>query len=341
MNSSWLLSLMLSHVWQVSVLLLLVALLDRLFSQRWPQLVALLWISVFIKGLVPPIWASSSGFFSWVEAGIQVPGTGVPMATTVDVQPSVATGILALAAGTWALGACFTLAWISCQWLRVARQLRESQDSNAELTRKVEVLAGRLGIGLCPRVKVSDSQGPFAFGIFSPVLCLPKAMVDRNEWSELRPVVMHELVHLRRRDTWVAVLQVLVNCVWWFHPSVRWASRKLTQAIEYCVDYEVTTKCGCDSRVYAKSILRAVDLSGAQAPVFAANISSTWITAVRIRRLLSDTPTQDRAWRRWVAYSCFITALVVFLPGRSVNLNGPECSLSLQVEQDGKTSAKP
>jgi len=36
----------------------------------------------------------------------------------------------------------------------------------------------------------------------------------------MRAVLLHELIHLRRRDVWVNFLQALLQIVYWWHPLV-------------------------------------------------------------------------------------------------------------------------
>ena len=56
-----------TQAWQVTVLILAVALLLRCASRNRPQLASVLWLVVFLKCITPPLWSSSSGVFCWLQ----------------------------------------------------------------------------------------------------------------------------------------------------------------------------------------------------------------------------------------------------------------------------------
>src|SRR5271169_6148800 len=56
-----------TQAWQVTVLILAVALLLRCASRNRPQLASVLWLVVFLKCITPPLWSSPSGAFCWLQ----------------------------------------------------------------------------------------------------------------------------------------------------------------------------------------------------------------------------------------------------------------------------------
>ena len=56
-----------SEVWQVTVLIVVVAAVSRLAARRRPHLAYALWLLVLLKCLTPPVWSSPTGIFSWIE----------------------------------------------------------------------------------------------------------------------------------------------------------------------------------------------------------------------------------------------------------------------------------
>ena len=50
---------------------------------------------------------------------------------------------------------------------------------------------------------------------------------EEDSADQLEPILAHEIVHLRRLDTLAATLQVVSQILWWFHPLVWWANRRL------------------------------------------------------------------------------------------------------------------
>ena len=56
-----------AQLWQVTLLILVVAALSRWLSPRRPHLSHLLWLVVLIKCVTPPLWASPGGVFCWLQ----------------------------------------------------------------------------------------------------------------------------------------------------------------------------------------------------------------------------------------------------------------------------------
>ena len=52
-------------------------------------------------------------------------------------------------------------------------------------------------------------------------------------------MLLHEVAHVRRRDTWVACLQLAAQILWWFHPLVWWMNREISRQQERSCDKEV------------------------------------------------------------------------------------------------------
>jgi beta-lactamase regulating signal transducer with metallopeptidase domain len=56
-----------TQTWQVTLLILVVALLTRLTAANRPQLAFALWLVVLVKCVTPPLWSSPSGAFCWLQ----------------------------------------------------------------------------------------------------------------------------------------------------------------------------------------------------------------------------------------------------------------------------------
>jgi beta-lactamase regulating signal transducer with metallopeptidase domain len=322
MGTSDFVALFISQLWQLSALVLIVALFDRLLGRRWPQLVVLLWLAVFVKAHLPPIWTSSLGFFSLAEAGF------------IASQPIFNLTFPALLAAwlplLWFVGVLMSFGCIARRWLTEMRRIsQQSMRLDAATESKARSLAESLGIR-CPRIVVCESQGPFVMGVFRTTLCLPRKLVAVSDWPALKPIILHELLHVRRGDALISLLQLSVSCLWWFNPLMIWASKRLTRAIEYSVDHEVTT-AGCDARQYAKALLQVVDLRTQASPVFGAGMSPSWVTGLRIQRVLLSAPKRCNPLHRLAAWGIFFFCLAIFLPGKPVAMFGPKCSPSVTV----------
>jgi bla regulator protein blaR1 len=163
---------------------------------------------------------------------------------------------------SWLIGAsayaAYTfLAFIHCwQTIRAARMPAEER-----LTRLTVDLSRRLGIHRSVRLWVTQKPlGPLTFGWVRPTIVLPEALAAHRSTDELEPLLAHELVHVRRGDSLVGLLQTAVQCLWWFHPLIWWANRRIVFERERCCDEEVVGGLAYEPARYARSLLNVLEL---------------------------------------------------------------------------------
>lgn len=94
-------------------------------------------------------------------------------------------------------------------------------------------------IDVFPEIYLSgDIDGPITFGIFRPVILLPSRFLSLGPALQ-RPVICHELLHVRRRYWASTVIEELIRCFLWFHPAVWWMLEQIRLTREQIVDREV------------------------------------------------------------------------------------------------------
>ena len=109
-----------------------------------------------------------------------------------------------------------------------------------------------------PRLLISrDNRAPITFGALKPVVMLPQALVAALPLSEIRVILGHELAHHRRRDPWVAWLQVIISAIWWFNPVYWLLSRSIRGVREDCCDDMVLASGIASREVYSRTLLKA------------------------------------------------------------------------------------
>lgn len=95
---------------------------------------------------------------------------------------------------------------------------------------------------------------PGVFGIFKPVLLLPRGIADRLTPEQLDAILAHEMCHVRRRDNLTAALHMFVEAIFWFHPLVWWIGAQMVEERERACDEEVLMRGG-EAETYAEGIL--------------------------------------------------------------------------------------
>jgi beta-lactamase regulating signal transducer with metallopeptidase domain len=158
----------------------------------------------------------------------------------------------------WGLIAMTILAWLAHGAYMVRRIVRngESLDSSEWRTPLWEI-ADRLGLEHTPRLVSSDATDvPFACGLLHPTVVLPS---EANTWSEerRRAVLLHELSHVRRRDLVGHTVGRLACALYWFHPLVWSAAKRLRVESERACD-DLALACGARASDYAEHLLDIV-----------------------------------------------------------------------------------
>jgi beta-lactamase regulating signal transducer with metallopeptidase domain len=100
----------------------------------------------------------------------------------------------------------------------------------------------------------SEIRVPMCSGVGRPVILLPAREASAPSPDVLRCVLLHELVHLERRDGWVVFAQELLQAPFWFHPAARWLSRHLDLFRELSCDARVALRTGYPKR-YAAALV--------------------------------------------------------------------------------------
>jgi D-alanyl-D-alanine endopeptidase (penicillin-binding protein 7) len=136
-------------------------------------------------------------------------------------------------------------------------------------------------------VRVSpDVAVPATFGLRHPVVLLP-AHVLEMETGRQRAILAHELIHVRRRDWPVAVLEEGLAAALWFHPAVSFLVGRIRLAREQCVDLAVVEMLG-GRNDYLESLLAVAARRLRPEPIPAALFLGEHHLAERVELLLKE-----------------------------------------------------
>ena len=179
-------------------------------------------------------------------------------------QSGVATAELLLPAllAAWLAGALLVLGrlltgQVALWWL--ARRARPLDDPAwSETAREV---AARLGIENAVRILRSDRVAiPLTSGLIRPLVLLPPTA---ESWSveRRRAVLLHELAHVSRRDLLTHWLAWAACALYWFHPLVWIAARRLRSESERACD-DLVLRLGPRASEYARHLIQIVRAAG-------------------------------------------------------------------------------
>jgi type II secretory pathway component GspD/PulD (secretin) len=97
--------------------------------------------------------------------------------------------------------------------------------------------------------------------LFRPVILLPRPLAEQLPPAQLRAVLLHELIHIRRGDVWVNCAQALLQIVYWWHPLLWLANARIRRVREEAVDDAVMLALNEDAETYAPTLLEVAKLA--------------------------------------------------------------------------------
>ncbi len=168
---------------------------------------------------------------------------------------------------------------------------------------------------------------PFVAGVMRPRLVLP---ADAVHWpaEALRPVVQHELAHVRRNDYLRLVLAELVCAVFWYQPLAWHAARRAALTLEMACD-EAAWRSSGDRRGYAHLLLSMAErIALAREPAPTPGLARAADIEVRLRHLLGHPATLTVRRYRFVTAGLLALLAVAVIPASAVRLSQPEVIVS-------------
>ena len=249
--------------------------------------------------------------------------TSEPQGKPATVRPRIAlstTGVLVL---LWVVGTLLFLAQLLAGGLAVRRIVRRAEPlESPEWHEPLHDLGGRLSLVRLPQlVMASGFPMPFACGFVRSSIVLPRKAA---EWDERRrrAVLCHELAHLRRRDLFVNAVAQLAAAVYWFHPLVWMALRRLRIESERACD-DLVLRTGTRASEYADHLLQIVSTARRQlTPAVALPLAhhrefEGRVLAILERGLRRDAPSRLRAGVLALLGAGLIVPLAALVPVRS------------------------
>ncbi len=323
---------------QVAVVVVAVALVTATLLRRRPHLAHALWLAALAKCFVPPVWSSPTGLFSWAAAERPATHRAVPPpspspAVAVfaaalpprSTTPSPATPTndskqvdpAAVLLTAWLAGVAAVLTATVVATARLGRRVRRSAvPVPPALTALADDVRRTLGLGRPVRLVVTAADvgpallGTSLLGTWRPTVVLPARLLG----TDLRPVLAHELAHLRRGDAAVAGLQRLAVAVWWFHPLVWLMSARLTAAREGCCDEEAVAGLSLDPLAYAQMLIDVARRRRARTLALSPGVNAMRMTTARLTQLTGDPARLNRRPPR-AGWAITAVAAAALLPG--------------------------
>ncbi len=289
---------LLAQSWQIGVIFAVVAAASfamRRASAHWRYL---LWVVVLVKCFVPPLVsvplavlpesvpapvieiAATAGPLTAPLSQVSVPQP-MEFSQVAPVASKSTAGLSAVPAAavqtsklSWP-GSLPATHWLTVAWAaglglfglyvlvkahRVRRTLNMLRDEPSEqLQAEVAELAGCMGMARVPRVWLVKGWGqPFVWGLLRGEVYLPLHFAQPDESGKRRQIIAHELAHIARFDAAVNALQVIAQGLFFFHPLVWWANKRIRAEREKCCDEMAIAHLSSSPRHYGSAIVDAL-----------------------------------------------------------------------------------
>jgi beta-lactamase regulating signal transducer with metallopeptidase domain len=161
-------------------------------------------------------------------------------------------------------------------------------------------------------LRTSAHITPMTIGIRAPAIVIPDT-ADGWTSERRRAVLLHELAHIERRDCLTQTAASLATALYWIHPGVWWAAKRLQVEREYACDDRVLG-LGAGARDYAGHLLEiAYSLGNGRTPALAVGMARRGQLEGRLLAVL-DAARNRRAPSMPGRLMASLVALAVVLP---------------------------
>jgi HEAT repeat protein/beta-lactamase regulating signal transducer with metallopeptidase domain len=236
----------------------------------------------------------------------------VPSSPGITLSLSPAT-LLSIALAIWLIGMVWLVGRLVIGAVLLRRVVRKGTAlDNTEWRHPLLEAADRLALERLPRLVMSDRLPmPFACGVLDPAIVLP---TGATEWDDRRrrAVLFHELAHLSRYDLIGNALGQLACAVYWFHPLVWVAARKLRVESERAAD-DLVLGVGTRASEYADHLLQIVCRAArSRTPAIALPMAQRHEFEGRMLAILErDSRREPASSRHAAVLGCLALSLVI------------------------------
>lgn len=290
-----------------TVIILLIVVLRAVLISRLPKKTFLiLWWIALIRLLVPFSIKSVTSIYSLLQS-IYSDINPVRTAQTTTFlpihgnMPEIANGLseamvqrtesISILSVIWLAGLLLCFGFFAVSYIKCYREFRFSlpvENDILEAWKEKHPLKRSLSIR-----QTETIAAPLSYGVIRPVILMPK----NTEWKniyQLRYVLEHEYVHIRRLDMLTKLIMIAAVCIHWFNPLVWVMYILFNRDLELSCDETVVRRFGMDIKsVYATALISMEEKKSGLTPL--CNSFSKNAIEERIRAIMKIKKTSKFA----------------------------------------------
>ena len=169
---------------------------------------------------------------------------------------------------------------------------------------------------------------PIAVGLFKPLILVPASAFMQMSPRELETIIAHELIHIRRYDPLINLVQNAIETVLFYHPGIWWISKQVRREREFATDAAVLEIFENSRIAYANALasleeIRHLTKNTTPSIVTAANGGNLMQRISKILQKNTEKAGASSAWPAGLALvliSAVITASLSFNATKPVNV---------------------
>ena len=288
------------------IILLIVVLRAVLINRLQKKTFLILWWIALIRLLVPFSIKSVTSIYSLLQS-IYSDINPVRTAQTTTFlpihgnMPEIANGLseamvqrtesISILSVIWLAGLLLCFGFFAVSYIKCYREFRFSlpvENDILEAWKEKHPLKRSLSIR-----QTETIAAPLSYGVIRPVILMPK----NTEWKniyQLRYVLEHEYVHIRRLDMLTKLIMIAAVCIHWFNPLVWVMYILFNRDLELSCDETVVRRFGMDIKsVYATALISMEEKKSGLTPL--CNSFSKNAIEERIRAIMKIKKTSKFA----------------------------------------------
>ena len=201
------------------------------------------------------------------------------------------------------------------------------QPLNEEWKERFNALCKFLNIKKVRLFRSETMRTPIAVGFLRPLIIVPAGLFLQMDPRQLESIIAHELIHIRRYDPLLNIIQSVAETLFFYHPALWWISGEIRREREFAADAAVIAAYSDDGIIYASALANLEEirlLANVNVPSIATAANGGNLMQ-RIQRILNDKTEishANSAWSAGVAFvliSAVLLGILSFTPSSLVN----------------------
>lgn len=321
-------SLILKQSVLTGLLTLIILPLTYFLRKSYPGLLLALWILIPIRLVLPTDFAFS---YSFAELFTQIFPVQTLESYTPFLGPEVElhkfqhfnetierpnSFINVILFALWLIGFLFFIFRYQVAHRKLAKELSFAQlIKDAQSLSLIAKLKKQVGCKRTVNLLVSKSfKVVFTTGTMASYICIPAETYKTTDEKNLSAIISHELIHIKSYDNLLLHLLNILQCVYFFHPSIWIAKNKIIEQRECLTDLSVIKHGILSNTAYAKLLLNHTEVTRNSNFQMVAKLSADFFVMKKRIFGIQRSTAFNKPLYKYLAGLLFIIASVLVMP---------------------------